>query len=118
MGLRPAVRRREHDVIIDVSDGEVRVREPDDLRRLNVADGSSSGNAAQILAAAGWGTSADDSPGVVWLDIARLHAAAESAPGERPDEWDAAWTSMIAFAAEFGWVRGDSHVRAHIDAAI
>ena len=100
-------------VVVD-ADG-VRVQEADTLTALKVATRLPRGETLSALRAAGLTT--NNLPPVnteVVLTVATLRGLAEDA-ATRVD-WAAAWTAMIAFATDRGWVLdGGAGVLAHVE---
>lgn len=61
-----------------------------------------------------------DGAGHVWLDVAALERAAVATlpPGTDADAWRARYASMLAYAADRGWLDpAGAHVRAHVEPA-
>lgn len=95
---------------VDAGTAVPNVREPQDLRRLDVRVLAGSSTAvADCLASSGFGRLAGAD--VAWLDVAALRAGC----GAQSAQWAEQFAAMIAYAAGQGWVSEDGqHVQAHI----
>jgi hypothetical protein len=97
-------------IVIDVAQGAVRLRQPDEFTRFSVAV-EGEGDLAAVVGQSGLGRLAADGEHVV-VDPVALRALAGPAADEA---WDERFLEMRAYAAGKGWVEPDGGVLAHIE---
>jgi hypothetical protein len=99
-------------IVIDLSESRVHLRDPDDFRRFSVAvEGAGDrGDLARVVDQSGLGRLTEDGQHVV-VDPGALRALAGEAA---TDAWDEGFAGMQAYAAGKGWVEDDGVV-AHIE---
>ena len=97
-------------IVIDLAQGAVSLRRPDEFTRFSVAV-EGVGDLAEVVGQSGLGRLAADGDHVV-VDPVALRALAGPAADEA---WDEGLAEMCAYAARKGWVEPDGGVLAHIE---
>jgi hypothetical protein len=97
-------------IVIDLSEGAVRLRQPDEFTRFSVAV-AGDGDLARVVGRSGLGRVAADGEHVVVDPVALRALAGPAADGA----WDEGFAGMCAYAAGKGWVEPDGGILAHIE---
>ena len=123
------------EVVVDLRTGAVAVAEPIDLQHFSVvavaraeatvgdptidpagddpsADAASTRALAEALRQSKMGEVQPDGSALVDPDGVRRLATAGN---QLPDDWDAEFASMLAYAASRGWIADDGSIRAHVE---
>jgi hypothetical protein len=99
-------------IVIDLSEDQVLLTEPDDFTRFSVGvEGSGASSLADVVHQSGLGRLREDGDHVVVDPIALRALAGDSAT----DAWDEGLAGMVAYAADKGWVEADGGIVAHVE---
>ena len=99
-------------IVIDLSEEQVLLTQPDDFRRFSVeVEGAGPSTLEDVVHRAGLGRLREDGEHLV-VDPIALRALAGPAATE---QWDEGFAAMCTYAAEKGWVEADGGIVAHIE---